>query len=183
MISAALAILNTDEERNELSAFYEENKSRFYSIAFSKLHNRESAEDAVQEAFLSIADKPERFFAVSPENRRAYTDVIVRNIAVDMFDRKNKIPVAQSEEYELEADMPLLEDSLFDKVSRDEIMAYIDALPALQRNVLMLHGFFGLSIDETAQRLNISLAAAKKRLLLARKAVREFIDERGGESE
>lgn len=39
MISAALAILKTDEQRNELSAFYEENKKRFYAIAFSKLNN------------------------------------------------------------------------------------------------------------------------------------------------
>ena len=62
MLSAALAILKTDEERNKLSEFYEENKDRFYAIAFSKLHNRENAEDAVQDAFLIIADKPDTFF-------------------------------------------------------------------------------------------------------------------------
>ena len=182
MISAALAILKTEEERNELSEFYEENKKRFYAIAFSKLHNREAAEDAVQEAFLRIADRPERFFALPAGNRRAYMDVTVRNIAVDMFDNRNKTLTEQAEE-NVPDDMPLLEDSLFDKISRDEILAYIDALPFLQRNVLMLHCFFGLSIAETAQRLNISLAAAKRRLMLARKAVRRFIDERGGKNE
>ena len=182
MISAALSILESDEQRHELSEFYEQHKKRLYAIAFSKLHNRESAEDAVQEAFLRIADKPERFFAVPAKNRQAYADVIVRNIAIDMFEQKNKIHTEQLEENVPEDDITGLDDSLFDKISRDEILGFIDALPELQRNVLMLHCFFGLSIDETAEKSNISLAAAKKRLLLARKAVREFI-ERGVKNE
>ena len=53
MISGALAILETDKQRNELSEFYKENKARLYNFAFSRLHNRESAEDALQEAFLN----------------------------------------------------------------------------------------------------------------------------------
>ena len=183
MISPALEILETEEQRDELAAFYEQYKKRFYAIAFSKLHNREFSEDAVQEAFLRIADKPEKFFALPSENKQAYTDIIIRNIAIDMFERKNKIHTEQLEKHEPEDDMPYLEDSLFDKISRDEILAFLDTLPSLQRNVLMLHCFFELSIDETAQRLNISLAAAKKRLLLARKAIRQFIDERGGKDE
>lgn len=62
MISSALAVLKTDEQRNELSEFYEENKSRLYSIAFERLHNRQDAEDALQETFLGIAYIPEKFF-------------------------------------------------------------------------------------------------------------------------
>ena len=62
MISSALAVLKTDEQRNELSEFYEENKSRLYSIAFERLHNRKDAEDVIQESFLGIAYIPENFF-------------------------------------------------------------------------------------------------------------------------
>lgn len=62
MITAALAILQTDEQRDILSEFYEENKNRFYMLAYSKLHNSEASEDAVQEAFLRIVRYPDRFF-------------------------------------------------------------------------------------------------------------------------
>lgn len=62
MISEALAVLETEEQRNELADFYEKNKSRFYTIAFDHLHNQEEAEDAIQEAFLEIANKPDTFF-------------------------------------------------------------------------------------------------------------------------
>ena len=61
MISGALAILETDKQRSELSEFYKENKSRLYRFAFSRLRNRESAEDALQEAFLNIVKYPEIF--------------------------------------------------------------------------------------------------------------------------
>lgn len=48
MISAALAVLKTDEQRNELSELYEENKSS-YPIAFERLHIRQDAEDAISD--------------------------------------------------------------------------------------------------------------------------------------
>lgn len=82
MISAALAILETEEERSELSQIYERNIKRFYSIAFSKLHNRHDAEDAIQDAFLAIDKNPKPFFSVSPDKRVSYINVVIRNIAI-----------------------------------------------------------------------------------------------------
>ena len=46
MISAALAILESEEQRNELTELYRENSKRFLNIALSKLHNVQDAEDA-----------------------------------------------------------------------------------------------------------------------------------------
>lgn len=179
MIDTAFAVIENEEQRCELADFYAQNKHRLYSIALSKLHNAQEAEDAVQEVFSRIADKPERFFDIPPENRLSYADVVVRNIAVDMFNRKSKIPVGQLDDDIPEEGVISLENDIFDKISRDEILEFVDGLPSSQRDVLMLHCFFGLSIDDTAQRLGISLAAAKKRLMLARKAIRVFIKERG----
>ena len=45
MISAALAVLESEEQRNELSEIYENNISNFYNIAFQQLHNKHDAED------------------------------------------------------------------------------------------------------------------------------------------
>ena len=177
MISAELAVLKTDEQRNELAEFYEQNKNRLYSIAFERLHNRQDAEDAVQQTFLKIAAKPDKFFEIPTRNRLAYVGIIARNIAIDMYYRKNKIMTEPLGE-ENDADAISLENSLFDKISRDEIVLFINRLPYNQRNVLMLRCFFGLSIDETSQRLNISLSSANKHLTLARRKIRNFLEER-----
>lgn len=179
MIDVSFAVIENEEQRNDLADFYCKNKNRFYYIALSKLNNEEEAEDAVQEVFSKIADKPEKFFDIPIGNRLAYISVIVRNTAVDMYNSKIKAPVEYlEEEFEDSANVVSLDDSLFDKISRDEILKFIDSLPDSQRSVLMLHCFMGFTIDETAQRLNISLTAANKRLTLARRAIRKFIDER-----
>lgn len=48
MISSALSVLKTDEERNIVEKLYTENRNRFLSIAYSRLNNRADAEEAVQ---------------------------------------------------------------------------------------------------------------------------------------
>ena len=178
MFDATFAVIENEQQRNELAKFYSNSKKRLYFIALSKLHNNEEAEDAVQEVFSRIADKPEMFFDIPSERRLAYADVMVKNISVDMFNAKNKMPSEQL--YEQIEDVNIsLENALFDKISRNEVIEFINKLPTLQRNVLVLHCFFNLSIDETAQRLDISLTVATKRLALARKAIRNFVEEGG----
>ena len=177
MFAEAIAIIEDEGQRNELSEFYEENKNRFYEIAFEHLHNKEESEDAVQEAFLRIADKPEKFFSLSGLNRVYYISAVVRNVSVDIFNKKNK-SLEITEDSVFEDDFSIIENSLFDKVSRDEILSFIDNLPPLQRNVLILTCLSGLSISETAQTLKISKNAVNQRLYLARKSIKNFIEER-----
>ncbi len=179
MISDALAVLENIGQQNELSRFYDKNKARLYEIAYKHLHNKEEAEDAVQEAFLRIADKPDKFFSLSGSNRVYYICAVVRNVSVDIFNKKNKIKASGiTEDSAFEDDVSPIENSLFDKVSRDEILLFIDNLPPLQRNVLILTCLSELSISETAQTLNISKTVVNQRLYLARKSIKNFIEER-----
>lgn len=177
MLSMTFATIEDNEQRNELEKFYFKHKDRLYSIALSKLHNKEDAEDAVQEVFSEIADKPEKFFDVPPEDRLAYTDVILRNIAIDIFKRKNKIQEEELNE-NIEDTKISLENDLIGKSERKEIVEFINNLPTKRRGVLILRCFFDLSIDEISQRMNITPDNVSKHLLLARRAVKNFIDER-----
>ncbi len=180
MFADTLAVIEDEKQRNELSEFYEKNKNLFYAIAFEYLHNREESEDAIQEAFLRIADKPEKFFGILPDRRFAYISSMVKIISVNMYNAKNKLPKESLEEMDDENELfsVTLENDLFDKIGHDEVMLFVNKLPKMRRNVLILHCLYKLSLDETAQRLNISLYTVNKHLMLARKAVREFIDER-----
>lgn len=182
MISDALAILETKEERNELSDFYEEYKNRFYSIAYNHLHNIQDSEDAIQETFLRIADKPNKFFSLSDDERIYFVCAIVRNISVDIFNKKNKHPtedIIENDDHQFEP--ILLEDSLLEKVSRNEILDFINRLPELQRNALILNCLSGLSISETAEVLKTSKTAVNQRLYLARKSIKAFVEDEENE--
>lgn len=178
MISAALAILETDEQRNILSEFYEKSHSRLYAIAYSKLHNKQSAEDAVQETFLRIVKYPERFFPLEDNKKHILSDIIIRNVSVDMIRKNSKISSEKISEELVDETQLSLEDSVLGELSRNELLDFIDTLPKLQKDVLTLRSSFGFSFSEIAASLGISETAARQRLFLARKAVRQFVESR-----
>lgn len=177
MISTALALLKTDEQRNVLSEFYQKYKNRFYAIAYSKLHGKTAAEDAVQEAFLRIVDKPEKFFKIEHNKRVAYADVIVRNVAIDMFNKNNAHKIEElKEDVSDEAYTLGLEDTVTGSVSKNELLAFILKLPVLQRDILNLKVVFELSNSEIAQKLNVSETVVRQRLFQARKSILDFLE-------
>lgn len=179
MISGALAILKSDAQRNELSSIYETNKALFLNIAFKDLNNEERAEDAVQEAFLRIADKPDIFFSISDDKKIMYMAAVVKNVSIKMFNKSIKLQTVEiSEDVAFRNDDNPIENSFFDKISREEIQAFINTLPEAQRTVLILSCSCGLSADEISRTLNISVTSVYNRLYLARKAIKTFIDER-----
>ncbi|MCM1062206.1 MAG: sigma-70 family RNA polymerase sigma factor, partial [Eubacterium sp.] len=148
----------------------------FLNIAYLKLHNRNDAEDAVQEAFCEIAHQPDKFFNVAPKNRVSYMVAVIRNIASDMFNKENNMPLEELDEEDSYDDNPFsFEDSLISKVSIEKLKKIIKSLPPLQRDVLTLRCLIGFSTAETAEKLNISQSAVKKRLHLAKEAVRKYV--------
>ena len=183
MISAALAILDTDEQRNELSEFYEEDKKRFYAIAFSKLHNREAAEDAVQEAFLRFADKPENFFEIPLHKRVAFADVIIRNISVDMFKRQMREDAVDNDSFDNTlTDHLAIEDIIVEKELYGELVEFIRKLPEAKKSALVLRIIYKKSTAKIAETLNISETAARKRLSDAGKLIKDFLRSRNDET-
>ena len=177
MISGALSLLKTDEERNKLSEFYKKNKKRFFAIAFSKLHNREAAEDAVQEAFLRLTDKPEKFFALPANKQVAFADVIIRNISVDMFKESNKIETVEMTDTVSSEGIELpLDEKIVGHISRDELIEFISGLSSSLRDVLELKVVIGLSNREIAQMLSVTENVVRQRLFQARRAITEFME-------
>lgn len=176
-----LSIIEDNAQRNELEELYKENLNRFLNIAYSNLHNKSDAEDAVQETFRRIAEKPEKFFAVPLQYRIKYVFIIIKNVSVEMFGKKNKVSFEEfNEEISYDENQPSLEDDIIGKISRDKLKSFIKTLPPLQRDVLTLRCVIGLSTANTAEALNISQSSVKERLRLARKAVLKFVHEEGG---
>lgn len=168
--------ISDEKQRNELEEFYTKYLNCFLNIAYLNLHNENDAQDAVQEAFQEIVRDPDNFFKVSPENRVRFMTAVVRNISSDMFKKINKIQLEELDEEESYDDNPFsFEDNMLGEVSRDEIKAFIKTLPKLQRDVLTLRCLIGYSTAETAEKLNISQSAVKKRLHLAKETVREYV--------
>lgn len=182
MINAILLTIEDEEQRNKLEVFYKENRQLFYYIAYSKLHNQERAEDAVQDAFAEIANNPNGFFRVIEEKRIAYVSKIIKNISIDLLKKEHKLSVESLEEdISDEGIRNSLEEVSVGDIVRDELNDLIKSLPEKQSKMLVLHCYVGLKLSECAENLRISEEAAKWYLHIARSAVRQFLKERGYE--
>lgn len=177
MISAAMAAIKSESERNELSDIYEQNISLFYSIAFSRLRNRHDAEDAIQEAFLSVVSNPDLLFRVPAEKRVAYINVIVRNTAYTIWNKKHKTEENQTELYDMDFDEEIsTEEKVLSSFSCKQILNFIDSLSEANRSALYLKIHFGFKNNEIADALGISEEAAKKRISRAAGSIRQYME-------
>ncbi|MCM1059786.1 MAG: sigma-70 family RNA polymerase sigma factor [Eubacterium sp.] len=176
MISGALSVIESAEDREALNQLYLANADRFYSVAYSKVHNSEDAEDAVQEAFLRISDCPDNLFCI-PENKRvSYIDVVIRNVAIEMFHKRNAEAVAELDEDM--ADLSLTpEEYVLGMASRDEIVAFIRSMPEGKKDAMLLKMYHHMSNTQIAEALGISETAARKRISDAYIMINNFVKE------
>lgn len=176
MISAALAILETDEQRNELSEIYERNTKTFYSIAFKKLHNKQDTEDAIQESFLAIAKNPSTLFNIPCDKRVSYINVVIRNTSHKIWNKKHKIYKNETELMgALNEQMPV-EDIVISECMCEQILKFIDELPETTKAAVYLKAHLGLKNSEIATALGISEDAAKKRIARAINQIKQYME-------
>lgn len=178
MILAALTVLENEEQRSELAAFYEQYKNRFFGIAYSKLHNSEEAEDAIQEAFLRVVDNPNNFFEMSNQERVHFVDGIVRHVSVDKFNKDKKSTTVSLEDVDdnIMSDTISPEEKYITDASVDELVQFALTLPEKQRQALFMYVHQKLSYPEISKILGISEELARKRVSNARKAIKNFAE-------
>lgn len=170
------SVINDDVQRNELEEFYKENKNCLLNIALLNLQNKSDAEDVVQEAFCEIAYNPDVFFGVAPNFRVNFIVAVIRNLSCDMIGKRNKTPIEKLDETDFyDDDFFSSEEIMIGNVSSDKLKQFIQSLPPLQRDVLTFRCLMGFSTAETAEKLNISVSAVKKRLHLAKESIRKFV--------
>src|SRR5450631_4258057 len=167
-----------DSAFEELVRRYDRNVFR---IAQHITQNREDAEDVVQEAFLKAYKNLEKF----QEQSKFYTWLVriaVNEALMKLRRRRPERTVSLDEEVKTEEDSvprevadwsPNPEQQYNQAELREILTRTIQGLPATFRTVFVLRDVEGLSTEETADALDLSIPAVKSRLLRARLQLRE----------
>lgn len=152
-----------------------------FRIAQHITQNREDAEDVVQDAFLKAYQKLDQFQG----NSKFYTWIVriaVNEALMKLRKRKSDKLVSMDEDVETDegtitrefADWSPNPEQQYNQAELNDILSRtIQGLPASFRTVFVLRDVEGLSTEETAEMLGLSVPAVKSRLLRARLQLRE----------
>lgn len=159
----------------------EENAGRIYRLALRMVGNEVDAEDVLQETFLSAFKSIDKFEARSSLSTWLYR--IATNAALMKLRRKEPVQVSVDEPLENdEGDLIprqffdfccLPEEDLLRSEAREEMARAVEELPVTLRSVFVLRDIEGLSTEETADALDLSISAVKSRLMRARLKLRD----------
>jgi RNA polymerase sigma-70 factor (ECF subfamily) len=152
-----------------------------FRIAQHITHNEEDAQDVVQDAFLKAYQNLDQF----QENSKFYTWLVriaVNESLMKLRKRRTDRTVSLDEDVETEegsmprevADWSPNPEQLYGQSELGDILKKtIQGLPPGFRTVFVLRDVEGLSTEETAEMLGLSVPAVKSRLLRARLQLRE----------
>jgi len=155
-----------------MATLYDRYSKVVYSVALRVLRDPASAEDVLQDVFLGVWRKPERFVSARG-SLGGWLAVVARNRAIDTLRRKR--PSEQVEEVFLASPF-----NLADEAERNTLMqrarAIILHLPLDQRKTLEMAYFDGLTHTEIAEITGDPLGTVKTRIRTALLTLRKELE-------
>ena len=153
----------------DFEALYEQHAGWMYRLAFAILRQPQDAEDAVQEAFLTVARKPGFYGALTGGPLKAALTVITRSRALNILRKRREIADSELTDRNLPGDQV----SFTFGLSWEEAVA---SLPSSVREMVLLHFADGFTAAEIADLLDVKQETVRKTLYRARKQLRRPLE-------
>lgn len=152
-----MEIIGDENERSTFRQIYDRYHRLMFYIADSILHNKQDAEDVVQEAFLSIAQNISKISEPESMRTKSFVATITANRAINLYNRRNRAKMVNIDG--CSADEPGVS---VQPPEENELACCILRLPIKYRNMIILKYSQGYSTRECAEILGISPSAASR---------------------
>ena len=175
---ALVALLERGDEL-ALTELYERFGRTAYGLAHRVLRDPALAEDAVQDAFLTVWRTAARFV---PERAKASTWILtlVHHRAVDLVrreERRRAEPIETAPTGEAESS----DETVWLRLEQQRVQTALRGLPDQQREAIELAYYGGFTQSELADRLGEPLGTIKSRMFAGLNRLRELLSEPQGE--
>ncbi len=171
-------------KKNEGNAFkfiFKKYYNRLLGYAMRFVQDRETAEDIIQEVFMSFWEKRQLLKSISLSS---LLFCMVRNASLNYLKQKvliDKFPIEYIENidgeerlYSLDFALSADEETLYEELRR-QIQEALSVLPERSREVFLLSRFNGLKNKEIASKLGISTTAVEKHISKSLKRISSYL--------
>lgn len=171
----ALVALAARSEQTALAELYDRYARPAYGLALRVLRDEALAEDAVQDAFLTLWRTAQRFV---PEKGKASTWILtlVHRRAVDVVRREQRRRT-DSLEHAPEPGSGGADEEAWLRLQRERVQDALRQLPDQQREAIELAYYGGFTQSELAERLGQPLGTIKSRMFMGLARLRELLGE------
>lgn len=173
MLLILLEMLDGEEE-NIFLKFYHENKRMLFSVAYKFTGNEHLAENALQEAFISIIKNKDKILELKGEELKRWSVVIVKNKCIDIMRKETKKEEVSFEDEKITTHTVTEDDSL-KRYEAETIKRYLTGLDEISKQILYMKYLFGYSYKEISKELNISEKNAEMKVYRAKNKLKEMI--------
>ena len=174
----ALVALAARSEQSALAELYDRFGRPAYGLALRILRDESLAEDAVQEAFLTLWRTSARFV---PERGKASTWILtlVHRRAVDLVRREERRRSDALEQAPEQVSRDAVDEEAWLRLQRERVQDALRKLPDQQREAIELAYYGGFTQSELAERLGQPLGTIKSRMFMGLARLRELLGEPG----
>ena len=149
---------------------YEEHRRGVFAAAYRVLGDASRADDVVQDVFMRVWRKPERFDRSRGE-LGTYLRLMARSRAIDLYREEAAAGRATDRLKVAVVDTPPREDArpaveVEREESRAAVREALHELPPSQREAIVMAYWGGMTADEISRRIGVPLGTAKSRIRL-----------------
>ncbi len=181
-IPDALLVKNyMDGDENALAILIKRHQSKIYGFIYSKLSDRDVADDVFQDTFMKVI-KTLKSNSYNEEGKfLPWVMRIAHNLIVDHYRKNKKMPMLrETEEFSIFSVLTDSSQNIEGKIITDliekDLQRIVEELPADQKEVLMMRLYQDLSFNEIAELTNVSINTALGRMRYAILNLRKIIE-------
>lgn len=170
-----LAMIDNAEDKKTFEHVYMQNRDFMFNYTYRILGDEASTEDAVHDAFLSLAKNYDRYKHLDSNQMRSFLTITVRNAAFKIYNHRKRENVTE-EIYKDDDMLPDISEDAEKKDIKRILFELVKALDSKYSDVVVLKYYCDLSVNEIAENLGLTPENVKVRLHRARSLLKAKLE-------
>jgi RNA polymerase sigma-70 factor (ECF subfamily) len=172
-----LSTIEDEQERLKIADIYDEHRHKCLHIALGITKNQQTAEDAVQDAFVEVIKRKDKILSMDCNHLLSYLVIIVKHKAIDILRKRKRISDIAFDELEDDLKAPdiSVDEQVISKIGFERLVALIAGLDEKYKTIFEMRYILNYSNKEIAEMLNISHENVKVRLHRARAKLKKLL--------
>lgn len=171
-----------DGNEQSLSILINRHQSKIYAFIYSKLSDRDLADDVFQDTFIKVIKTLKSKLYNEEGKFLSWVMRIAHNLIIDHYRKNKRMPLLRETEefsiFSLISDKSLnVEQALISYQVESDVQKIIEALPDDQKEVVMLRIYQDLSFKEISDLTGVSINTALGRMRYALQNLRKVIEQ------